>query len=180
MSLGASARGGHLPPCSPIINLAVSSNRVGADGAASRRTGGGPAPAPAEPGDAPAARSRSAPWCSSLRSETEEPAGNPVDLVEQVAIANEWPFHRQNDDELAAEISGHWCQYRMWFCWHPELGVMHLSCALEIKVPADKREAIYALLAMANEKLWLGHFDLWSDEICRCSAMPCCCARASM
>jgi hypothetical protein len=98
---------------------------------------------------------------SSLRPETEESGGNPVDLV---AIANEWPFHRQNDDELAAEISGHWCQYRMWFCWHPELAVMHLSCALEMKVPPNKREAIYALLALANEKLWLGHFDLWSDE----------------
>jgi hypothetical protein len=101
---------------------------------------------------------------SSLRPETEEPTGNPLDLVEQVAIANEWPFQRQNDDELAAEISGHWCQYRMWFCWHPDLGVMHLSCALEMKVPANKREAIYALLAIANEKLWLGHFDLWSEE----------------
>jgi hypothetical protein len=101
---------------------------------------------------------------SSLRPETEESGGNPVDLVEQIAIANEWPFHRQNDDELAAEISGHWCQYRMWFCWHPELAVMHLSCALEMKVPPNKREAIYALLALANEKLWLGHFDLWSDE----------------
>ena len=41
---------------------------------------------------------------------------------------------------------------------------MHLSCALEMKVPANKREQIYALLAMANEKLWLGHFDLWSEE----------------
>ena len=101
---------------------------------------------------------------SSLSLETEAPLGNPLDLVEQVAIANEWPFHRQNDDELAAEISGHWCQYRMWFCWHPELGVMHLSCALEMKVPANKRAQIYALLAMANEKLWLGHFDLWSEE----------------
>ena len=101
---------------------------------------------------------------SSLPPETEAPSGNPLDLVEQVAIANEWPFQRQNDDELAAEISGHWCQYRMWFCWHPELGVMHLSCALEMKVPANKRTQIYALLAMANEKLWLGHFDLWSEE----------------
>ena len=101
---------------------------------------------------------------SSLRSEAEEPTGNPLDIVEQIAIANEWPFHRQTDDELAAEIGGHWCQYRLWFCWHGELGVMHLSCALEMKVPAAKRNAIYALLAKANEKMWLGHFDLWSEE----------------
>jgi hypothetical protein len=100
----------------------------------------------------------------SLRTEAEEMIGNPLDLVEQVAVANEWPFHRQTEDELAAEISGHWCQYRLWFCWHPDLGVMHLSCALEMKVPAAKKLDIYALLAMANEKLWLGHFDLWSEE----------------
>jgi len=101
---------------------------------------------------------------SSLRPETEETTGNPLDLVEQIAVSNEWSFHRQNDEELAAEIGGHWCQYRLWFSWHPELGVMHLSCALEMRVPPNKREPIYALLAMANEKLWLGHFDLWSEE----------------
>ncbi len=101
---------------------------------------------------------------SSLMPEPEESLGNPLDLVEQVAIANEWPFHRQNEDELAADLSGHWCQYRLWFCWHPDLGVLHLSCALEMKVPANKRAAIHGLLALANEKLWLGHFDLWSEE----------------
>jgi hypothetical protein len=101
---------------------------------------------------------------SSLLPETEAPSGNPLDLVEQVAIANDWSFQRQTEDELAAEISGHRCQYRMWNCWHPELGVLHLSCAHEMKVPAGKRAQIYTLLALANEKLWLGHFDLWSEE----------------
>ena len=94
----------------------------------------------------------------------DETAANPLDLVEKLAIASDWPFHRQTDEELAAEIAGQWCQYKLWFAWHPELGVMHVSCALDMKVPAKKRTPIYALLAMANEKLWLGHFDLWSDE----------------
>ena len=101
---------------------------------------------------------------SMLRTDTEDHSSNPLDLVEQIAIANEWPFQRQGEDELAAEVAGHWCQYRLWFCWHPDLGVMHVSCALDMKVPAKKREAIYGLLAMANEKLWLGHFDLWTEE----------------
>lgn len=104
---------------------------------------------------------------SSLRSETETPSGNPLDLVEQIALDNDWPFRRQNEDELAAEIDGHWCQYRLWFCWHQEVGVMHISCVLDaplMKIPANQREAIYHLLALANEKLWLGHFDLWAEE----------------
>ena len=102
---------------------------------------------------------------SSLHPELhDEQSANPLDTVEKLAVANDWPFNRQSDEELAAEISGHWCHYKLWFAWHPELGVMHLSCALDMKVPAKKRNHLYALLAMANEKLWLGHFDLWTEE----------------
>lgn len=101
---------------------------------------------------------------SPFSSETRESSSNPVDLIEQIAISNDWSFHRQSDEELAAEISGQWCQYRLWFCWHPDMNVLHLSCALDMKVPTKKRDAIFTLLAMANEKLWLGHFDYWSEE----------------
>jgi hypothetical protein len=156
-------RAGRLSPCGAIIDLAVSVERTARSGRCFGRTPcriGADDRVPRAFGGAIEERA----MVASIRPETEETTGNPLDLVEQVAIANEWPFQRQNDDELAAEISGHWCQYRMWFCWHPDLGVMHLSCALEMKVPANKREAIYALLALANEKLWLGHFDLWSEE----------------
>ena len=73
---------------------------------------------------------------SMLQTDTEDHGGNPLDLVEQIAVANEWPFHRPSEEELAAEVAGHWCQYRLWFSWHPELGVMHISCALDMKVPA--------------------------------------------
>lgn len=90
--------------------------------------------------------------------------GNPLDTIERVVSANEWPFHRHSEEELVAEVAGQWCRYKLWCAWNPDLGVLHLSCALDMKVPAKKRDGIYALLAMANEKLWLGHFDLWSEE----------------
>jgi len=99
-----------------------------------------------------------------LTSEITEAASNPLEIVERLALANDWPFHRQSDEELAAEISGQWCHYKLWFSWHPELGVLQLSCALDMKVPPKKREKVYTLLAIANEKLWIGHFDLWSEE----------------
>ena len=76
---------------------------------------------------------------SSLNLEIREQSANPLDVVEQLAVANDWPFQRQADDELAAEIDGHWCHYKVWFAWHPDLGVLHLSCALDMKVPAKKR-----------------------------------------
>ena len=101
---------------------------------------------------------------SSPHQQSQKTATNPLDLVEKLAMTQDWPHHRQNDEELAAEIDGQWCHYRLWFAWHPEIGVMHLSCALDMKVPAKKRDKLYPLLAMANEKLWLGHFELWPEE----------------
>ncbi|MGF1474888.1 MAG: YbjN domain-containing protein [Geminicoccaceae bacterium] len=101
---------------------------------------------------------------SSLHPEIADDSVNPLDLVEQIANANDWAYHRQGEEELAAEFSGQWCHYRVWFSWHPEMGVLHLACALDVKVPTAKRSGLYQLLAMANEKLWIGHFDLWSEE----------------
>ena len=101
---------------------------------------------------------------TSLLSEFAVPPRNPLELVEKMAVANDWPFHRQSDEELAAEISGQWCHYKLWFAWHPEMGVLHLSCALDMKVPAKKRAEFFELLSIANTKLWLGHFELWQEE----------------
>ena len=79
-------------------------------------------------------------------------------------MSQEWPHHRQSEDELAAEIEGQWCHYRLWFAWHADMGVMHVSCALDMKVPRKKRQGLFHLIAVANEKLWLGHFELWPEQ----------------
>jgi len=101
---------------------------------------------------------------TALVPETQDTAANPLDIVERLAVANDWPFQRQSDEDLAAEVSGQWCHYKLWFAWHPEVGVLQVSCALDMKVPANKRAAIFQLLALSNEKLWLGHFELWAEE----------------
>ncbi|MFW5680746.1 MAG: YbjN domain-containing protein [Pseudomonadota bacterium] len=101
---------------------------------------------------------------SSLNLEIDDTPGNPLDIVERIAIANDWSYDRQADDELAAELPGQWCHYRLWFSWQADMGILHLACALDIKVAPAKRLGFYHLLGLANEKLWLGHFDLWSEE----------------
>lgn len=99
-----------------------------------------------------------------LATESPEPLNNPVDVVEELASDQEWAFQRRSEDELAAEIPGQWCTYRLWFCWHPEVGVFHLTCALDIEVPPRRLPAVHQLLALANERLWLGHFEMWREE----------------
>lgn len=98
---------------------------------------------------------------------TSEPTplfGNPIDLVEEIVSANDWAHDRASEEELMVEISGRWCDYRLYFVWQEELCAMHFSCGFDMKVPKGRRAAVYELLALANEKLWLGHFDLSSDD----------------
>jgi len=89
---------------------------------------------------------------------------NPLDLVEEIISAHDWPFERQGDDELFAQIAGRWGDYRLSFAWHSELCALQFSCALDVKVPEAKRRPIVDLLALMNESLWAGHFELCAEE----------------
>jgi hypothetical protein len=93
-----------------------------------------------------------------------ERAGNPLDVMEQIVAANEWAFDRRSDSEMAAEAPGKWCDYGLFFSWSHEISAMHFSCAFDMKVPAGRRDKLFELLSLANEKLWIGHFGLDSDD----------------
>src|ERR1700679_1739358 len=85
---------------------------------------------------------------------------NPLDLLEDIVTANEWLFDRTGDDELIVELAGRWCHYRMFFVWQREIGALQFTCQFDMKVPDAKRSEVNDLLAMLNNRLWLGHFDL--------------------
>ncbi|HXR86066.1 MAG TPA: YbjN domain-containing protein [Stellaceae bacterium] len=97
---------------------------------------------------------------TALSLETKAASANPIDLVEEIVQANEWPHDRSSDEEMVVEISGRWCDYRLLFVWQREMSALHYSCGFEMKVPRGRRGPVYELLAAVNERLWLGHFDL--------------------
>ena len=43
----------------------------------------------------------------------ETAAHNPLDILEELVSANEWPFDRSSRDEMVVEATGRWCDYRM-------------------------------------------------------------------
>ncbi len=92
------------------------------------------------------------------------PAANPLDAVEQVTLANGWPFERHGEEEIVVEIEGKDCTHRLWFAWHAGRETLHLTCAFDMKVPEARRSPIFPLLAAVNERLWIGHFDLFREE----------------
>jgi hypothetical protein len=95
---------------------------------------------------------------------TERTASNPLDVMEQIVAANEWSFDRRSDSEMAAEAPGRWCDYGLYFNWSQEISAMHFTCAFDLKVPEKRRGALYELLALANERLRIGHFGMEKEN----------------
>src|SRR5262245_28031610 len=100
---------------------------------------------------------------TSLTLKTDE-LYNPLDIAERVIMDRDWVFDRPDEGELIAEATGHWGRYRLWLNWQAEHGGLTLTCALDTKFAKPMLPKIYSLLAIVNEKLWLGHFDLCSQD----------------
>ncbi len=89
---------------------------------------------------------------------------NPVDVIEHVAALEDWVFERSGDDEITVSSTGTWCDYHVSFSWMEEVEAVHLACAFDLKVTDPRRTEVTRLIAMVNEQMWLGHFDLWTRE----------------
>lgn len=93
-----------------------------------------------------------------------ERRGHPVDLVEQLATSNDWAFERSAEDELSLCVAGSWSDYHISLNWRDDLEALHLACATDLKSTGTRLSEVYRLLAVINEQLWIGHFDLWRSE----------------
>jgi hypothetical protein len=89
---------------------------------------------------------------------------NPLDVVEQVVTAHQWEFDRQGDGDLSVCVAGSWCDYHIGFTYLDASGALQVACAYDMRVADRKRSEICQLLALINERMWFGHFDLWADE----------------
>ena len=94
----------------------------------------------------------------------ESQTANPLDMLEEIVSANNWIFDRSSLDELVVEVSGRWAGYRMFFFWHDDVSAMQFSCQFDLPIAEDRLAATWELLALINERLWLGHFDVDSDD----------------
>ena len=95
--------------------------------------------------------------------EIEDGDGAPVDVLASLFDARGWQYEYVSDDEISGEIQGSWASYQLRGIWRPEDNVLQLLCLPDIRVPEDKRTGVYEVLALINEQLWLGHFDIWSN-----------------
>ena len=71
--------------------------------------------------------------------------------------------HQLTEDEIAGEVQGSWAKFQLRGIWRAEDNVLQMVCVPDIRVSPDKRGAAHELLALVNEQVWLGHFDMWSN-----------------
>ena len=89
---------------------------------------------------------------------------HPLDVVERLAAVRDWSFDRAETDEMSVAVKGRWAEYHIAFTWIEDVEALHVACAFDLKVPDRRRNEVMQLVSLANEQLWVGHFDYWSSE----------------
>lgn len=101
---------------------------------------------------------------TAVNTEIQGSTHNPLEMMEEIVVANEWAFDRVSEEEMVVEIGGRWCAYRLFFMWQAEVSAMQFSCQFDMKVPAPRKAAVAELLGEINPKMWLGHFDVCLEQ----------------
>src|ERR1700749_560596 len=89
---------------------------------------------------------------------------DPLDVVEHVLSAENLTFDRTEDGDLAFALAGDWKDYELWFAWRPEVDCLQLCLSLDMRAPKTLKPAAHELLSLINQRIWLGHFQVWADH----------------
>ena len=93
--------------------------------------------------------------------EVEEDAA-PLEMLLALFKARGWPCE-VNAEEICGEIQGSWAKYQLRGIWRGDDRVLQILCLPDVRISVEKAAAAQELVALANEQMWLGHFDIWSN-----------------
>ncbi|WP_122465561.1 MULTISPECIES: YbjN domain-containing protein [Brevundimonas] len=89
---------------------------------------------------------------------------DPLEVVEHVLTAENLPFDRTEDGDLAFALAGDWKDYELWFAWRPEGDCLQLCCSLDLQATQASRLGACDLASMINQRVWMGHFEVWAED----------------
>ena len=89
---------------------------------------------------------------------------DPLDVVERVLAAENLSFDRTDDGDLAFALTGDWRDFELWFAWRPEADCLQLCLSVDLKAGKVLRDAAHSLINLINQRVWLGHFEVWADD----------------
>ncbi len=89
---------------------------------------------------------------------------DPLDVVERVLAAENLAFDRTDDGDLAFALTGDWKDFELWFAWRPEADCLQICLSVDLKVSISLRDSAHALINLINQRVWLGHFEVWAED----------------
>jgi len=99
-----------------------------------------------------------------LNTNHHQVKSNPIDLIEQIVIANQWPFERLGTNEMAFSFKGTQTHYHLWLDWKADMRVLELSCTIDISISKQKYSEMTDAITRINHELLIGHFDTGPDQ----------------
>lgn len=99
-----------------------------------------------------------------LDDEADE-AVDPLDVVESVFDSDErFSVERGDEGDLHFAMTSSWSQAAGYFSYREELPALLFTLGFDLNAPRERQADAARLAALINEHLWLGHFDVWSDD----------------
>lgn len=89
---------------------------------------------------------------------------DPLTMLETAAESLGFELERVGDAELHIMLPTVWRDLGLWFTWRPEVSTMQMGVPIDLKAPPARLDEASRLVTMVNERLWIGHFDLWTDD----------------
>jgi hypothetical protein len=88
-----------------------------------------------------------------------------MDIVEAVLQDDDrFASERAEDGDVQFGFRGAWCEAVGYFSWREELPAMLFTVSFGLVAEEARRKDAAHLIALINENLWLGHFDLWAED----------------
>lgn len=89
---------------------------------------------------------------------------NPLDRVERLAEQRRWSFDRTTQTEVTMLVDGGWSDLHVAMNWRDDHETLHVAATFDAKVPPARRDEAQRLVALINNQLLHGHFDLWEAD----------------
>ena len=92
-------------------------------------------------------------------------ATDPLDVVEAIISSDDrFDVERAEDGDVQFSFDGPWAGAAGYFSYREELPALLFTLGFDLRAPRARIGDAAKLAALINENLWLGHFDVWSDD----------------
>ncbi len=97
-------------------------------------------------------------------STLEDSENEALDVIEQVLDSSDWEFERDETGAIQCVALTKWGDMGALFAFRPDPAALHFSLTVDVKPQAARQTLVRELVLAVNERLWLGHFDYWTEE----------------